>query len=46
VAVTAFARREDRDRALDAGFDVHMAKPVDPSELVDAVAALARRQAA
>jgi len=46
VAVTAFARREDRDRALDAGFDVHMAKPVDPSELVDAVAVLARRQAA
>lgn len=46
VAVTAFARREDRDRALDAGFDRYMAKPVEPSKLVSAVAGLARRQAA
>lgn len=46
VAVTAFARREDRDRALDAGFDLHMAKPVEPAELVDAVATLASRRAA
>jgi len=43
--VTAFARREDRDRALDAGFDLHMPKPVDPAELVSAVASLARHQA-
>jgi len=46
VAVTAFARREDRDRALDAGFDLHMPKPVEPAELVSAVASLARHQAA
>jgi signal transduction histidine kinase len=34
VALTAFARGEDRTRALAAGFDVHVAKPVEPAELV------------
>jgi CheY-like chemotaxis protein/two-component sensor histidine kinase len=34
VAVTAFARAEDRDRAIAAGFDVHVPKPVDPDGLV------------
>jgi CheY-like chemotaxis protein len=34
VAVTAFARAEDRDRALAAGFDAHLPKPVDPDRLV------------
>src|SRR4029453_8562031 len=34
IALTAFARTEDRTRALRAGFLVHLAKPVDPSELV------------
>jgi CheY-like chemotaxis protein len=34
VAVTAFARNEDRQRALDAGFDDHMPKPVDVENLV------------
>ena len=33
VAVTAYARPEDRDRALRAGFDVHLTKPVEPAEL-------------
>ncbi len=41
VAVTAFAGPEDRRRALDAGFQVHMAKPVDPGELVSVIARLA-----
>lgn len=42
LAVTAFARLEDRQRALAASFDDHLPKPVDPDRLVAAVAALAR----
>jgi signal transduction histidine kinase len=38
VAVSALATIEDRERALGAGFDVHVAKPVDPDEVVAAVA--------
>lgn len=38
VALTAFARAEDRSRALDAGFAVHVTKPLDPSSLLSAVA--------
>jgi CheY-like chemotaxis protein len=34
VAVTGRARNEDRARALDAGFDDHLAKPVAPDQLV------------
>jgi signal transduction histidine kinase/FixJ family two-component response regulator len=40
IAVTAFARGEDRDRAIDAGFQVHLTKPVEPYELTMAVARL------
>jgi signal transduction histidine kinase len=39
VAVTAYARTADRRRALEAGFKSHLAKPVEPSELVATVAA-------
>jgi CheY-like chemotaxis protein len=41
VALTAFARSEDRDRALAAGFQVHLPKPVGLTELVRIVASLA-----
>jgi signal transduction histidine kinase len=41
IALTAYARREDADRALAAGFQVHLAKPVDPASLIDTVATLA-----
>ena len=41
LAFTALARAEDRSRALAAGFDGYVAKPVDPMEFVDAVAAAA-----
>ena len=40
VAVTAFARVEDRTRALRAGYQAHVAKPVQPSELLATVASL------
>ena len=43
IALTAFARSEDRTRALRAGFLVHVSKPVEPSELVATVAAVAGR---
>lgn len=43
VALTAFARAEDRARALLAGFQIHVAKPVEPSELIAVVANLAGR---
>ena len=41
IAVTAYAREEDRARALLAGFERHVPKPIDPAELVRAVADLA-----
>jgi CheY-like chemotaxis protein len=43
AALTAFARAEDRTRALQSGFEMHLAKPVDPGELVASVATLVRR---
>jgi CheY-like chemotaxis protein len=43
AALTAFARTEERKRALLAGFQTHIAKPVDPAELTAAVASLAGR---
>jgi CheY-like chemotaxis protein len=44
VALTALARPKDRVRALAAGFQTHLPKPVDPSELVLAVANLRQPQ--
>jgi CheY-like chemotaxis protein/anti-sigma regulatory factor (Ser/Thr protein kinase) len=41
VAVSAYTRTEDRIRALSAGFQLHLPKPVDPEELVATVASLA-----
>jgi len=42
AALTAFAREEDRVAALDAGFQMHLAKPIDVGSLIAAVAALGR----
>jgi signal transduction histidine kinase len=42
IALTAYARDEDRARVLAAGFQRHVAKPVEPSSLAHAVASLAR----
>ncbi|MCT7966033.1 PAS domain S-box protein [Laspinema sp. D1] len=43
AAVTAYARSEDRTRALKAGYDIHLPKPVDTAELIAVVERLAAR---
>jgi PAS domain S-box-containing protein len=43
AALTAFARAEDRTRALRAGYQTHVSKPVEPTELTAVVASLANR---
>jgi signal transduction histidine kinase/CheY-like chemotaxis protein len=45
LALSAYTRTEDRLRALRAGFQVHLSKPVQPSKLVAVVASLAARRA-
>src|SRR5215467_2510867 len=40
VALTAFGRPEDRIRSLQAGFNIHLTKPVDPAELIASVASM------
>jgi signal transduction histidine kinase/ActR/RegA family two-component response regulator len=42
IALTALARREDADAAQAAGFQLHIAKPIDSAGLIDAVARLVR----
>ena len=43
VALTAYAREEDRVRALSAGFSAHVAKPVSPDEILTTIARLCPR---
>jgi signal transduction histidine kinase/ActR/RegA family two-component response regulator len=43
IALTAFARSEDRTRALLAGYQVHIAKPIEPHELIVTIASLTGR---
>lgn len=38
IALTAYARPEDRARAFRAGYQAHVAKPVEPDELVATIA--------
>jgi CheY-like chemotaxis protein len=42
AALTAFARSDERRKAMLAGFQLHISKPVEPTELTAAVARLAR----
>jgi len=42
IALTAFARREDRAKAMSSGFQAHVTKPVDQSQLLATLADLAR----
>jgi PAS domain S-box-containing protein len=44
AALTAYAQPEDRSRALRSGFQAHLAKPIDPGELLTAVEMLAQRR--
>jgi len=44
IALTAYAREEDTRRALAAGFDAHLSKPVDPARLIEVAAGLAGRR--
>jgi CheY-like chemotaxis protein len=41
LALTAYARPEDRREAIEAGFQIHLAKPVEAAELLTAVRSLA-----
>lgn len=43
VAITAYAKEEDRKRALESGFQIYLAKPVELSELISVVARAAKR---
>ncbi len=40
VALTAYAREEDRARALSAGYQMHLSKPIEPGHLARVVASL------
>jgi CheY-like chemotaxis protein len=44
VALTAYARSEDRTKAIRSGFQNHLAKPVEPAELLAIVSSLAGRR--
>jgi CheY-like chemotaxis protein len=44
VALTAYATDDDRERALSAGFQMHVAKPIEPKELVRCIAGAAGRK--
>lgn len=43
IALTAYARMEDRTRAMVAGFNMHVAKPIEPTELLITIANLTGR---
>ena len=45
VALTAYAREDDRERSLTAGFDAFLPKPVEPSELLEILVGLVKRPA-
>jgi CheY-like chemotaxis protein len=45
IALTAYATDDDRARALAAGFQVHVAKPIEPEVLLRSIAGLAGRKA-
>ena len=43
VALSAYARDEDKKRSFDAGFDIHLSKPVSSEELISALLGVARK---
>ena len=44
IALTAYARPEDIRASSDAGFQLHLGKPIDPEGLIAAIASVVRRQ--
>ncbi|MEO6624912.1 MAG: response regulator [Burkholderiaceae bacterium] len=42
IALSAFAREKDQNKAIDAGFDMHLSKPLQPHTLVSAIATLSQ----
>lgn len=42
AALTGWGQQQDRDRTADAGFDIHLVKPVDQAALFEAIAAASR----
>ena len=44
IALTGYATRKDRERALSAGYQLHLAKPVEPADLVAAIVRLSPRR--
>jgi CheY-like chemotaxis protein len=46
VAVTAYARTEDKERAVAAGFEAHVSKPMSSSELLGVIVRLVRNKSA
>src|SRR3984957_2681918 len=45
IALSAYARSEDRTKAIRSGFQIHLAKPVEPAELLAVISSLAGRAA-
>ena len=43
AAITAYTKSQDHERALASGFNMHLAKPVDPAELISTVRRLFTR---
>jgi len=43
IALTGYASRKDRERALSSGYQQHMAKPVEQADMIAAIAALVGR---
>ncbi|HYF52052.1 MAG TPA: response regulator [Planctomycetota bacterium] len=46
IALTAYAREEDRRQALESGFQLHLSKPVEPADLIAAVALYCQQEQA
>lgn len=44
VAVTGWGKEEDRKRSREAGFDLHLVKPVEPDQILDEVRKAATRR--
>ena len=43
IALTGYASRKDRERALGSGYQQHMAKPIEQADMIKAIAALVGR---